>query len=91
MLAGLPEKSCVLAFTLLRQYMVPLIASQKQQADVPVFVTFTPHFRTSFPNMRFGDSFFQIIKEKKKILSSSKLQVQGSRPKHYLHQPFTFP
>lgn len=64
MLAGLPEKSRVLAFTLLRQYMVSLIASQKQQADVPVFVTFTPQFRTSFPNMRLGVLFPELLKKK---------------------------
>lgn len=64
-LVKLSEKSRALAFTLLLQYMVPLItslstaaASVKKQADAPVFVTFTP---PPFPNMsRFCFGFFQI-------------------------------
>lgn len=65
--------------------MVPLItsrstasASLKNQADAPVSITFTPHCGISSPNTS-SSFFFQKLKKK--------LQVWGSRPKHYLHQP----
>lgn len=57
--------------------MVPLTASQKQQADVLVFITFTLHFRTSFPNMRFLVLFPELLKGEKK--NSVFLKTAGVR------------
>lgn len=57
--------------------MVPLIASQKQQAEVLVFIIFTLHFRTSFPNMTFPVLFPELLKGKKK--NSVFLKTAGVR------------